>query len=126
MRPMNLTLKENLVVKTWHITTKLMLALILEISKCRESTFDELELGKNSSMFNFKVVFYNTLRVLDVMGVIISHNFKDHPAVSTELVKYLSTNTAVELVDNLIESADIMKSEMMELKLVVAGAVKTF
>ena len=47
--------------KSWHITTKLASALIMEVSKPRESTFDQLQSEPNSSMFNACVVFYNKL-----------------------------------------------------------------
>ena len=47
--------------KSWHITTKLASALIMEVSKPRESTFDQLQSDSDSSSFNARVVFYNTL-----------------------------------------------------------------
>ena len=62
-------------------------------------TFDSLELGLENKHFNARVGFYNTLRSLDVMQEITKCNFSDHPAVSQELVKFLSMNTSVEAVD---------------------------
>ena len=85
--------------KAWHVTTKLATALLLEMSKPREGTFDSLELGFENKSFNARVGFYNTLRSLDAMQEITKCNLSDHPAVLQELVKFLSMNTSVEAVD---------------------------
>ena len=53
--------------KAWHVTTKLGHALLLEMSKPREGTFDSTEAGLDNKAFNAQVVFYNTLRSLDLM-----------------------------------------------------------
>ena len=37
------------------------------------------------------------------MALILAKNYRDAPAVSTELVKSLSMNTSVEAVDKLVE-----------------------
>ena len=43
--------------KAWHVTTKLATALILEVSKPRESTFNKLETNDSSKIFNALVFF---------------------------------------------------------------------
>lgn len=111
--------------KAWHVTTKLANALILEVSKPRESTFNELETSAINVSFNARVVFYNTLKSLDVMAEISSMNFTDYPAVSTELVKFLSLNTSVEAVDKLTEKSETMGVTVSALQRDVVGAVKT-
>ena len=50
-----------------------------------------------------QVIFYAVLRSLDKMTLVVGQNYKDAPAVSTELVKVLSMNTSVEAVDRLVE-----------------------
>ena len=111
--------------KALHVTTKLAMALILEVSKPRESTFNELETDSINTTFNARVVFYNTLKSLDVMAEISSVNFADHPAVSTELVKFLSLNTSVETVDILTAKSESMSTSLSTLQKDVAGAVKS-
>ena len=76
-------------------------------------------------MFNTRVVFYNTLRALDVMSEISSVNFSDHPAVSTELVKFLLLNTAIDAVDQLVHKSANMESTLGTLQKDVGGAVCT-
>ena len=111
--------------KLWHITTKLATALILEVSKPRESTFDQLQSDSDSSMFNARVVFYNTPRALDVMSEISAVNFANHPAVSTELVKFLSLNTAIDAVDQLVSKTAHFKSTLGSIQKDLGGAVRT-
>ena len=76
-------------------------------------------------MFNACVVFYNTLRALDVMSEISLVDFSDNPAVSTELVKFLSLNTAIDAVDQLVNKLSSMESSICSLQKDVGGAVRT-
>ena len=111
--------------KAWHVTTKLASALILEVSKPRENTFNELETDNENKSFNARVVFYNTLQALDIMLEISSVNFGDHPSVSTELVKFLSLNTAVDAVDKLALESSTMKGTLETVVQDVAGNTKS-
>ena len=91
--------------KSWHVTTKLASALIKEVNKPREGALNSFEAGNALSMS--KVVFYSVLQSLDVMTDIAAVDYCDSPIVSTELVKFLSLNTAIDAVDKLEEkSAD--------------------
>ena len=111
--------------KAWHVATKLATALLLEMSKPREGTFDSLESGAENKIFNARVVFYNTLRALDIMNEISECNFQDHPAVSQELVKFLSLNTSVEAVDTLTSKMKVTEAKVSSLESDTKGAVKT-
>ena len=85
--------------KAWHVTTKLAMALITEVGKPREGALNSFEAGDGVSMS--KVIFFSVLRAIDVMSEISALDYRDSPIVSTELVKFLSLNTAVEAVDKL-------------------------
>ena len=62
-----------------------------------------------------KVVFYSVLKSLDVMSDIQSVDYRDSPVVSTELVKFLSLNTAVDAVDRLEEQSDNLVEEVKQI-----------
>ena len=111
--------------KAWHVATKLATALLLEMSKPREGTFDTLESGAENKILNARVVFYNTLRVLDVMNEISECNFGDHPTVSQELVKFLSLNTSVEAVDTLTVKMKLTEAKVSSLESDTKGAMRT-
>ena len=58
------------------------------------------------------------------MQKVMEDNFKDSPAVSTELVKFLSMNTSVEAVDRLTEQSSEFKTAIAELTKKLAGVGK--
>ena len=72
-----------------------------------------------------QVIFYAVLRSLDKMTEVVVQNYKDAPAVSTELVKFLSMNTSVEAVDRLVEQVAEMKSSYGDMSRKVQGAGNT-
>ena len=61
------------------------------------------------------VISYAVLRSLDRMALILAKNFKDAPAVSTELVNFLSMNASVEAVDKLTDQTAGFHSSIVEL-----------
>ena len=105
------------------MTTKLAMALITEVAKPREGALNSFEAGDCDSID--KVVFYSVLKALDVMSNIAEADFRDHPVVSTELVKFLSLNTSVEAVDKLQTQSREARETIKELVKESAGSKKT-
>jgi hypothetical protein len=52
-------------------------------------------------------------------------NFKNHPSIATELVKFLAINTSFEAIDRLTAKAATMELETSEAKKRVLEAIKT-
>ena len=61
---------------------------MVEVNKPREGELHSFKAGDGVSIG--KVIFYSTLRSLDVMRDIAAVDYTDSPVVSTELVKFLS------------------------------------
>ena len=108
--------------KAWHVTTKLATALIREVGKPREGALNSFEAGNAVSMS--KVVFYAVLQSLDVMAAISEADYRDSPVVSTELVKFLSLNTAVDAVDTLELKSTEFDTSIKQLNKDMSGANK--
>ena len=108
--------------KAWHVTTKLAMALILEVGKPREGSLNSFEAGDSSSMA--KVIFYSVLKSLDTMNEIAALDYRDSPIVSTELVKFLSLNTSVEAVDRLESQSSTLKDDMKQMTKDVTTATR--
>ena len=51
--------------KSWHVTTKLATALLLEMSKLREGMFDTLDSGAENKIFNARVVFLQHVEIAE-------------------------------------------------------------
>ena len=59
------------------------------------------------------------------MSEISSVNFADHPAVSTELVKFLSLNTAIDAVDQLVAKTSALETSVGVIQKDLGGATRT-
>ena len=59
------------------------------------------------------------------MAEISAVNFADHPEVSTELVKFLSLNTAIDAVDQLVSKTSNLESSLCTIQKDLCGAVRT-
>ncbi len=73
------------------------------MNKPREGALNSLEAGNSLSIS--KVISYDVLQSLDAMTTIAAMDYRDSPVVSTELVKFLSLNTAIDSVDKLEEQS---------------------
>ena len=109
--------------KAWHVTTKLAMALITEVGKPREGSLNSFETGDGISMS--KVIFLSVLQSLDVMSEISALDYRDSPIVSTELVKFLSLNTAVEAVDKLETKTSDLAVNIKQVTKDLTGAQKS-
>ena len=83
----------------WHVTTRLMRVLILEIAEPRHGVALSLKAANQNKIA--KVTLLASLRSLDIMREIQRLNFENHPAVANELVKFLAVNTEFDSIKNL-------------------------
>ena len=72
-----------------------------------------------------KVIFLSVLQSLDVMSEISALDYRDSPIVSTELVKFLSLNTAVEAVDKLETKTSDLAVNIKQVTKDLTGAQKS-
>ena len=108
--------------KAWHIASKLALCLIKEISRPRIGAINSFVAGKQDIVAAH--IFWRTLQSLDKMSEVEHLDFENHPAISTELVKFLSMHTSVEAVEKLQSQHTDMVGDMKELKKEVGLASK--
>jgi hypothetical protein len=85
--------------KAWHITTLLASKLVEHIAEPRRGLRSSTKLG-DQDQFNV-VITMATLRSLDRMEYIRNLDYENVPEVASELVKFISKNTALEAVDSL-------------------------
>ena len=108
--------------KAWHVSTKLATALIQDVGAPRRGVMNSFQAGAAQTIN--QIIFYSTLRSLDKMTLILAKNYRDAPAVSTELVKFLSMNTSVEAVDRLVEQMREVQTNNTTMTKLVASVVK--
>ena len=61
-----------------------------------------------------RVMLYSTLQCLDVMMEIRKLGFKNDPAVSSELVKFLSLNQEFQSIKDLQDITKLMRDEVKD------------
>ena len=72
-------------------------------SRCGSTTYGSPEPYQSGNVDHISgVIFYVILHSLDKMLLILEQSYKDFPAVSNELVKCLSMNTSIDVVDRLV------------------------
>ena len=108
--------------KAWHIASKLALCLIREITRPRIGAINSFVAGKQDIVAAH--IFWRTLQSLDKMSEVEQLDFENHPAISTELVKFLSMHTSVEAVEKLQSQQSELVSDMKDLKKEVGLAAK--
>ncbi len=57
-------------------------------------------------------VVLSTLRTHDVAQGYVNHNFENHPAVSSEFIKFLATNSGFEKVEKLTAEVELQKTKI--------------
>ncbi len=104
------------------MSTKLATALIQDVGAPRRGVMNSFQAGAAQTIN--QIIFYSTLRSLDKMTLILAKNYRDAPAVSTELVQFLSMNTSVEAVDRLVEQMREVQTNNTAMSRLVASVVK--
>jgi hypothetical protein len=109
-------------VKAWHVTTRLTKFILDEIGIQRygvQNTFA----ASDSCQICQQIVW----AVLESPGVMAEYkhlNFKNHPTIATELVKFLAINTSFQAIKKLTSQVACHATNIAKAKKQVAAAVK--
>jgi hypothetical protein len=109
--------------KAWHVTTRLGKRMLDNIASARQSV-QGLFIAGDPIQVCQKVV-WGVLKAHDATADFKKHGFKHHPAIASELVKFLAVNTSFEIIERLETKVTTMEKDIAELKKSVAGAVKS-
>ena len=109
--------------KAWHVVTRLSTKLIEKVAKPRIGMEHAFNLSNYVQMA--EVIFYTSLRSLDVMMEIKAHDFIDSPLISSELTQFLAMNTNFELTKDLDRRIGELQSDNIELSRKLQEATKT-
>jgi hypothetical protein len=70
-------------------------------------------------------IFWSVLKSHDIMASYKRLNFKNHPSIATELVKFLAINTSFEAIDKLTCKTTLLELDIADLKKKLNEAIKT-
>jgi hypothetical protein len=85
--------------KAFHVVTRLAKVVMRTIGTPRVGTQRIFKAGNPDQIG--QCIFWAVLRSQDEMATVRSLNFRDLPAVSSELVKFLTVNTGIEAIESL-------------------------
>jgi hypothetical protein len=90
--------------KAWALVTRLMPRIFMDIGAPRVAVQNQFRTGQHDVIC--KHIFWAELQTLDLMQQFKYQGFKDHPAIASEYVKFLVTNTGIDSLDKLIKRVD--------------------
>ena len=70
-------------------------------------------------------IFWAVLKSHDIMAAYKRLNFKNHPSIATELIKFLAINTSFEAIERVTAKVAFLEAEALSYKKQIAEAVKT-
>jgi hypothetical protein len=108
--------------KAWHVTTRLAKRILDEVGTPRYGVQGAFEVGNSTQICQKN--FWAVLKSHDVMADYKRLNFKNHPSIATELVKFLAINTSFEAIDKVTTKANWLELEVLEFKKLLAAANK--
>ncbi len=107
--------------KAWSLTTQMMHRVIMDINLVRSGAAERIKCADRRS--TCVIMLYTIMRSHDVMQEYLDLEFKDHPAIASEYVKFLATNSGFEAVatietklNGLLERVSTLEQSNKELK----------
>jgi hypothetical protein len=85
--------------QAWSLLTQLVTRVFTDMSKVREGVLMSLRMSDENG--TCAAVLWAVFQTHDHMDAYFNANITDHPSISSEYVKFLASNSGIELVDKL-------------------------
>jgi hypothetical protein len=96
--------------QAWSLTTQVLDRVLSDLYAPKEGIAESLTTRSPLSICAH--LMWGSFKTHDVMSQYVSHNFENHPAVSTEYVKFLATNSGSDKVAKLMDQVEVLKSKV--------------
>jgi hypothetical protein len=111
------------VEKAWQLTTQLAKRILMEVSTPRMGVLNLLQVGDNDR--TGLLMFWPVIRSHDIMKRYKESSFKDDPAIASEYVKFLASNSGSEVTEKLTSKMTAIETEMKAFAKLVNGVEKS-
>lgn len=108
--------------KAWHVTTRLAKRILDDVGTQRYGVQNAFHVGDSWQICQH--IVWAVLKSHDTMTQYKRLNFKNHPSISTELVKFLAINTSFEAIEKLTAKVCVLECEAAETKKLLGAATK--
>jgi hypothetical protein len=109
--------------KSWHVTTCLAKQILDEVGTLCYGAQGSFQVG-NSTQICQQIV-WAVSKNNDVMGTFKRLNYKNHPSIANELVKFLAINTNFEAIEKLTNKTGYLELEIVDFKKQLRISVKS-
>jgi hypothetical protein len=97
----------------WSLTTKLMHRVFSDLHAARAGVIPSLKPGDNASICSH--ILWGVFCTHDVMAEYRKMKFRDHPAISSEYVKFLASNNSGDLLESVNSKMSAVESKLKEM-----------
>ena len=118
-----LTIKSKFTTrKAFSLVTQVVRRFFMDLYKVRAQVYSSLSTTDSAGQCAW--ILYGVLRTHDVMTEYVKARFKNHPSVSSEYIRFLSTNSGFESLKTLEDQVDSLKKTSCQLVKDVTAAKK--
>ena len=96
--------------QAWSLTTQVLDRVLSDLYAPKDGIGESLTTRSPLSICAH--LMWGSFKTHDVMTQYVTHNFENHPAVSTEYVKFLATNSGSDKVTKLMDQVEAMKTKV--------------
>ena len=107
--------------KAWALVTRLIRRIFMDVAVPRISVQNQFRTGQDDVIC--KQIFWAEIQSLEIMNQFKAHAFKDHPAIASEYVKFLVTNTGIESLEKLLTRVTNLEEKVSELTKSVKASI---
>lgn len=93
----------------WSLTMQVLDRITADLFAPKDGVANGMK-GDQSSVCSH--ILWASFRTHDVAQAYLDFNFENHPAISSEFIKFLATNSGFEKVERLTEQADLNKAKL--------------
>jgi hypothetical protein len=95
--------------QAWSLTSQVLDRVLSDLYAPKDGIGESLTTRSPLSICAH--LLWASFKTHDVMAEYVAHNFENHPAVSTEYVKFLATNSGSDKVSKLVDQVELLKSK---------------
>jgi hypothetical protein len=108
--------------QSWYLTTRLGEAYFRSLNRVRSGVSDSFETANQINMAG--TVWYAVTRTLDIMEEFSSQDFKNHPSIAGEYIKFMVQNTNRDTASTFDEKFKTLEQQGKDAKKEAASALK--
>lgn len=93
----------------WGLTMQVLDRIVADLYTPKDGVANGMK-GDRSSIC--ASIIWSSFQTLDIAQIYVDHSFENHPAIFSEFIKFLATNSGFEKVERLYDQMELMKGKV--------------